>query len=128
MNGLDGGLVVAVMNCLQRFRRGLSPAFLLLIRLSEHLNVEPQKLIKQIAYKRAGQLDKKRLFDDKQKARIYKRDNGVCFHCQEKVERKAAAFDHVIAWSCGGKTVVKNGVVACISCNSKKKDNLFFVV
>ena len=56
----------------------------------------------------------KRLFSHEQRLAIFRRDQGICqvkFKCQDRKP-----------WSKGGKTIVANGQVACILCNSAKKD------
>jgi len=68
----------------------------------------------------------KRLFSHEQRLAIFRRDQGICqvkFKCQDrKCEWDAWEADHAKPWSKGGKTIVANGQVACILCNSAKKD------
>lgn len=53
---------------------------------------------------------------------IYKRDKNICQYCMEKFDKKDLTIDHVIPKSKGGKSIWKNVVACCSSCNSKKKD------
>ena len=72
--------------------------------------------------------DDQRLFTYEQRLAIYRRDAGICkiaMKCHgEKCEWENWAADHIKPWSKGGKTTVENGQVACIPCNSAKKDAL----
>jgi uncharacterized protein DUF262/HNH endonuclease len=68
--------------------------------------------------------DDQRLFSREQRLAIFRRDSG---HCQVKLkcagvkcEWDAWEADHRVAWSKGGKTIVSNGQVACLACNSAK--------
>lgn len=71
--------------------------------------------------------DNQRLFSHEQRRAIFRRDQGLCklkIKCTGlKCEWDAWEADHIIAWSKGGKTIVTNGQVACLSCNSAKRDN-----
>lgn len=64
--------------------------------------------------------DPKRLFDEGQKLAIYYRDKGICQICKKKVSFEDAEFDHIISWSKGGPTTVRNGQLLCEECNRKK--------
>ena len=68
--------------------------------------------------------DDQRLFSREQRLAIFRRDG--C-HCQVKLkcagvkcEWDAWEADHIIPWSKGGKTIVSNGQVTCLACNSAK--------
>jgi hypothetical protein len=72
--------------------------------------------------------DDQRLFSHEQRMAIFRRDKGVC-----QVKRKCTGLkcgwdaweaDHVTAWSKGGRTVVENGQIACLPCNSSKGDKV----
>jgi hypothetical protein len=73
-------------------------------------------------------LDEKRLFNEAEKIRIYRRDNGLCQHClaEEKPEKEAVVSwtdyqaDHIFAHARGGLTVEENAQVLCKYHNSKK--------
>jgi hypothetical protein len=65
-------------------------------------------------------LDSQRSFDEAQRIAIYRRDNGECKYCGEKVEWADFHADHVVAHSKAGPTTVKNGRLACSKCNTKK--------
>ena len=54
------------------------------------------------------------------KSNVYLRDHGRCQYCNVYVERGKATYDHVVPRSQGGKTVWKNMVIACWSCNQHK--------
>jgi hypothetical protein len=70
--------------------------------------------------------DNQRLFTHEQRLVIYRRDGGICqlkVKCNgEKCEWDKWETDHKTPWSKGGKTVVANGQVACLLCNSSKGD------
>ena len=51
---------------------------------------------------------------------IYGRDKYRCQYCGTKVTMEAGTYDHVVPRSQGGKTVWKNIVTACESCNTHK--------
>ncbi len=68
--------------------------------------------------------DNQRLFTHEQRLAIFRRDGG---HCRVKLkcvgakcDWEAWEADHVSSWSRGGKTIVSNGQVACLACNSAK--------
>ncbi len=68
--------------------------------------------------------DDQRDFTYVQKLTIFRRDKGIC---QLKIKCDGAKLtwddwhcDHITPWSKGGHTTVKNGQVACSSCNLSK--------
>lgn len=73
-------------------------------------------------------LDDKRLFNEAEKIRIYRRDNGLCKHClsEGKPEKEATVSwtdyqaDHIFAHAVGGQTVEENAQVLCKYHNAKK--------
>lgn len=73
-------------------------------------------------------LDNKRLFNEAEKIKIYRRDNGMCQQClkEGKPEKEAQVSwtqyqaDHIFPWAKGGQTVVDNGQVLCIYHNVRK--------
>jgi Protein of unknown function DUF262/HNH endonuclease len=68
--------------------------------------------------------DDQRLFSHEQRLAIFRRDKGFCqvkLKCEGvKCEWDAWEADHIRSWSKGGKTVVINGQMACLACNSAK--------
>jgi hypothetical protein len=70
------------------------------------------------------QKDDQRLFSSEQRLAIFRRDGGVCqvkAKCKgAKCEWDAWEADHIKPWSKGGKTIVVNGQVSCLACNSSK--------
>lgn len=52
---------------------------------------------------------------------MYHRQDGKCALCGQKKELKDMQADHIIPWSKGGRTVLENGQMLCVSCNEKKK-------
>jgi hypothetical protein len=68
--------------------------------------------------------DNQRLFTQEQRLAIFRRDAGHCrvkLKCDGvKCDWEAWEADHVTSWSRGGKTIVSNGQVACLACNSAK--------
>ena len=69
-------------------------------------------------------LDKDRLFSDKQKQVIWRRDDGICRICGTPCEDSSWHADHIIPHSRGGPTSISNGQVLCHKCNLKKKNKL----
>jgi 5-methylcytosine-specific restriction endonuclease McrA len=68
--------------------------------------------------------DNQRDFTQVQKLTVFRRDKGVCqlhIKCQgDKLTWDDWHCDHIVPWSKGGKTTVKNGQVACSACNLSK--------
>jgi hypothetical protein len=68
--------------------------------------------------------DDQRLFSHEQRLAIFRRDKSFCqvkLKCSGvKCEWDAWEADHILSWSKGGKTIVSNGQVACLPCNSSK--------
>jgi hypothetical protein len=72
--------------------------------------------------------DKERRFDEAERIRIYRRDDGLCQACLEdgkppeeaRVPWEEYEADHVIPHSKGGETVVRNGQVLCAYHNRVK--------
>ena len=75
--------------------------------------------------------DNKRQFNEAERIKIYRRDDGLCQKClEEGVSEKEAKVswsdyeaDHVLPHSKGGKTEVFNGQVLCKHHNRKKSNN-----
>lgn len=73
-------------------------------------------------------IDKKRAFNEAERIRIYRRDNGLCQHCiaEGKPESEAQVSwtqyqaDHILAHAMGGETAEANAQVLCQYHNAKK--------
>tara|TARA_B110000438_G_C15480561_1_gene507091 strand:- start:16 stop:219 length:204 start_codon:yes stop_codon:yes gene_type:complete len=66
---------------------------------------------------------KKRLFTPRQK-RILKLVSGnICEKCGIKLKGKFHV-DHIIPYSKGGKTILKNAQALCVKCNLRKGNKL----
>ncbi len=52
---------------------------------------------------------------------IRRRDGGICVYCQADY---GAHIDHVLCVKHGGRTIKENLVLACKTCNMKKRDKL----
>lgn len=65
--------------------------------------------------------DDKRIFTSEQRRIIWNADDKrVCSRCKKKLRWDDFTVDHIIAYSKGGKTSLKNAQLMCRSCNSKK--------
>lgn len=72
--------------------------------------------------------DSKRAFNEAQRIRIYRHDNGLCQHCLKEGKPEAEAqvswsdyqADHIFAYIHGGKTDIDNAQVLCTYHNAKK--------
>ena len=72
--------------------------------------------------------DTKRLFNEAEKIKIYRRDKGICQQClaEGKPEKEAIVSwtqyqaDHIFPYAKGGQTVVDNGQVLCAYHNVRK--------
>lgn len=56
----------------------------------------------------------------KQREQIYKKYNGRCAYCGEKIEYKDMQVDHVKAKYLGGANEMENYVPSCRACNFYK--------
>lgn len=73
-------------------------------------------------------LDTKRAFNEAEKIRIYRRDEGLCRQCLKEGKNKVEATvswsdyqaDHIIAWIRGGQTIEENAQVLCAFHNASK--------
>ena len=65
-------------------------------------------------------LDQNRGFTEVERIAIYRKNNGICQKCKNKVEYKDYHADHSIPHTRGGKTTVENGQVLCNKCNLSK--------
>jgi 5-methylcytosine-specific restriction enzyme A len=48
-------------------------------------------------------------------------DRAICFYCQKPVARDQATLDHIVPLIRGGRSTRSNVVLACKTCNSRKK-------
>ncbi|MCK5863418.1 MAG: HNH endonuclease [Candidatus Hydrogenedentes bacterium] len=53
---------------------------------------------------------------------IFTRDRNICQYCTRHFSRSELTIDHVIPKSRGGKDTWENLVLACTTCNLKKRD------
>lgn len=73
-------------------------------------------------------LDNKRLFNESEKIKIYRRDNGICQQCikEGKSEKESQVSwteyqaDHIFPYAKGGQTIIDNGQVLCTYHNVRK--------
>lgn len=63
-----------------------------------------------------------RAFTKNQKARAYKRQNGICPVCGKHFEIEQMEADHITPWSQGGHTTDDNLQMLCRDCNRRKSD------
>lgn len=66
----------------------------------------------------------KRNFSKKQRLTLLLLSGGRCGLCGDEINEYNFHADHIIPYSLGGKTVVRNGQALCITCNLKKGTNL----
>ncbi len=72
--------------------------------------------------------DTKRLFNEAEKIKIYRRDKGLCQQCltEGKPEKEAQVSwtqyqaDHIFPFAKGGQTIIDNGQVLCVYHNVRK--------
>lgn len=65
--------------------------------------------------------DKKREFNDEQRAAIFRLGKGKCARCGKKLDENGEYHaDHIKPHSKGGKTCIANGQLLCRICNLKK--------
>jgi 5-methylcytosine-specific restriction endonuclease McrA len=63
-------------------------------------------------------LTERRLFSARERRALAIYSGFRCEMCRARLDRFEA--DHVVPWSKGGKTDVRNGQALCSSCNRKK--------
>lgn len=68
-------------------------------------------------------LDTNRDFTEIERIAIYRKNDGICQSCKEKVEYDDFHADHINPHSRGGKTTIENGQVLCSKCNLSKGAN-----
>lgn len=84
--------------------------------LAEHSELEEAELLDACI---DNKLDEKRGYTGLDKQALYRKTNGKCAYCGEKLQRGFHG-DHVIPHSRGGRTTIANGFGACPSCNLSK--------
>ena len=62
-----------------------------------------------------------REFRDNEKRTAYEKQKGICAICKEPFDFDQMQGDHIIPWSKGGKTELKNCQMLCEKCNLEKK-------
>lgn len=67
-------------------------------------------------------LDENRLFSHEQRLKIFRRDNGHCQICGEKLDfgDENTHYHHKILHSVGGSTTIDNGLLVCMDCHYNK--------
>lgn len=53
---------------------------------------------------------------------IHAREQGRCFYCRRRIERRQRCLDHVVPRARLGRDSYRNLVSCCVECNSKKND------
>ncbi len=76
-----------------------------------------------------AQLDENRIFSSEQRLAIFRNDEGQCqikSRCegQDRLAWDSWHADHIVPYSKGGKTIVTNGQVGCVACNTAKGNSL----
>lgn len=77
-----------------------------------------------LAYASPVPLDPKRNYTDDERKAIYRRDNGICHLCGERVDWDDFQADHVTPHSHGGLTTIDNGRTSHSRCNASKGDRV----
>lgn len=62
-----------------------------------------------------------REFRESEKRTAYEKQKGICAMCKESFDFDQMQGDHIIPWSKGGKTELKNCQMLCQKCNLEKK-------
>lgn len=65
-------------------------------------------------------LDKNRGFTEVERIAIYRKNDGICQKCKQKVEYSDFHADHISPHSRSGKTTISNGQTLCSKCNLQK--------
>lgn len=75
-----------------------------------------------------------RIVEEVDPAVVYQRDRGLCYLCNEFVDRSApmgptyATVDHVVPMSKGGVHSYANVKLAHLGCNARKQDHIVDIV
>jgi 5-methylcytosine-specific restriction protein A len=46
---------------------------------------------------------------------------GICYYCERRIDREEMTLDHIVPLIRGGRSTRGNVVLACKTCNSRKK-------
>ena len=65
---------------------------------------------------------KRRAFTKEEREYIYRRDNGICQLCGEKLQYEDMTIDHAIPLSDGGRNEISNYQCSCLACNQLKNN------
>ena len=122
---MNGAKIIEAISALNAHRSDLSGAFEAIARRSMTTGKSAAEIIKGSAYKQRARRDKKRSYNADDRARIYERDGGICFHCGGQFDLSEGDIDHIIPWSKGGKTNDLNGVFSCAHHNRSKGAKLY---
>ena len=61
-----------------------------------------------------------RSFTDKEKLKVYEKQDGICKKCGKKFKIEEMEADHITPWSLGGKTIIENCQMLCKEDNRRK--------
>ena len=61
-----------------------------------------------------------RSFTDKEKLKVYEKQDGICKKCEKKFKIEEMEADHITPWHLGGKTIIENCQMLCKECNRRK--------
>ncbi|MCL2742485.1 MAG: DUF262 domain-containing protein [Planctomycetaceae bacterium] len=61
-----------------------------------------------------------RSFTEKDKRRVYEKQQGICPHCKKQFGIEHMEADHITPWHEGGKTTPENCQMLCKECNRRK--------
>ncbi|MDR2593483.1 MAG: DUF262 domain-containing protein [Fibromonadaceae bacterium] len=63
-----------------------------------------------------------RSFTDKEKLKVYEKQDGICKKCGKKFKIEEMEADHITPWSLGGKTIIENCEMLCKEDNRRKSN------
>ena len=69
-------------------------------------------------------MDNKRFFSKSQRDQIFHNSKGRCQICDKTIVYQEFQADHIIPYSRGGKTEIKNGQALCQTCNLSKSNQM----
>ena len=79
------------------------------------------QILKNLLFSLYERKDEKRLFTPEQRRIIWNsEEKKICGACGRALKWEDFAVDHIIAYTKGGRTSLKNAKLLCKSCNSKK--------